>query len=74
MNTELLTVKEVAKYLKMCQITIYRLAKAGKIPAFKVGGDWRFKQSSIEKWIDENENSNGINGVNYKKELISKGA
>ena len=59
LNAEVLTVKEVAGYLKLCEITIYRLAKAGKIPAFKVGGDWRFRRSSIERWIREGEVKNG---------------
>jgi len=52
----------------MNPITIYRLANAGKIPAFKVGGDWRFKRDSIEKWIEDSENGNGKNhhSVNAK--------
>lgn len=68
MNSEVLTVKEIAEYLKMNPITIYRLANAGRIPAFKVGGDWRFKRNSIEKWIEDNENGNGKNhhSVNAK--------
>jgi len=48
---EILTLKEVAEYLKVTDRTIYRLAGAKKIPAFKVGGTWRFSRTDIDKWI-----------------------
>ena len=48
---EILTIKQVAEYLKVTERTIYRLAAAKKIPAFKVGGTWRFLQPDIENWI-----------------------
>ena len=51
MNTDIMTIKEVAAYLKLTEKTAYRLAAEGKIPGFKVGGSWRFKRSEIEKWI-----------------------
>jgi excisionase family DNA binding protein len=56
MNDQVLTVKEVAKYLKVNDRTVYRMAAVGKIPAFKVGSSWRFKQSEIEKWIEKQSN------------------
>ncbi len=52
MNTDIMTIKEVAEYLKLTEKTAYRLTAEGKIPGFKVGGSWRFKRSEIEKWID----------------------
>jgi len=51
--TEIMTVKEVASYLKMKPVTIYKLAKQGKIPAFRVASFWRFKKDLIDKWLDE---------------------
>ena len=48
---EILTVKQVADYLKVTERTIYRLAAAKKIPAFKVGGSWRFSRADIDAWI-----------------------
>ncbi len=60
MTDQIMTVKEVADYLKVNERTVYRMAAAGKIPAFKVGGSWRFKQAAIEEWIKEQ--SNGNNG------------
>ena len=48
---EILTIREVADYLKVTERTIYRLAGAKKIPAFKVGGTWRFRKADIDSWI-----------------------
>jgi excisionase family DNA binding protein len=48
---EILTIKELAEHLKVNERTIYRLAGAGRIPAFKVGGSWRFLLPDIEAWI-----------------------
>lgn len=48
---EILTIKEVAEYLKVTERTIYRLAAVKKIPAFKVGGAWRFSRADIDGWI-----------------------
>ncbi len=57
MNDEILTLKQVAEYLKLAEKTAYRLAAEGKLPGFKVGGSWRFKQSDIEKWIEQSKKS-----------------
>jgi excisionase family DNA binding protein len=46
-----LTVGEVAKYLRVHQTTIYRLLKTQKLPAFRVGSDWRFNLETIEEWM-----------------------
>lgn len=48
---EILTLKQVAEFLKVTERTIYRLAAAKKIPAFKVGGTWRFSKAGITEWI-----------------------
>lgn len=50
---EILTIKQVAEYLKVTERTIYRLAAAKKIPAFKVGGAWRFSLADIDRWIKQ---------------------
>lgn len=49
----ILTIKQVAEYLKVTERTIYRLAAAKKIPAFKVGGTWRFSRADIDGWIKQ---------------------
>lgn len=53
---EILTIREVADYLKVTERTIYRLAGAKKIPAFKVGGTWRFSRQEIDQWIKRQTN------------------
>ena len=51
MTDEILTLKEVAEYLKLAEKTAYRLTAEGKLPGFKVGGSWRFQKVDIQKWI-----------------------
>ena len=53
MSDEILTLKELATYLKLTEKTAYRLAAEGKLPGFKVGGSWRFKSEDVEVWIEE---------------------
>lgn len=50
---EILTLEEVADYLKVTPRTIYTLAREGKLPAFKLGGVWRFRRSELQSWIDK---------------------
>jgi excisionase family DNA binding protein len=52
-ESEILTIKQVANYLKVTDRTIYRLAAAKKIPAFKVGGTWRFSRVDVDSWIKQ---------------------
>lgn len=49
MGSDILTIKEVAEYLKLTLKTTYRLASEGKIIGFKVGGSWRFRRDEIER-------------------------
>ena len=57
MREDILTIKDVAEYLKVTERTLYRLAQEGRIPAFKVGASWRFKRADIDTWI-ENQKPN----------------
>jgi excisionase family DNA binding protein len=50
-DSEILTLDEVAVYLKAGKKTVYRLAQQGEIPAFKLGGTWRFRRSELDCWI-----------------------
>ena len=50
-SDEILTIEEVAAYLKAGRRTVYRLAANGQIPAFKLGGVWRFRRAELERWI-----------------------
>ena len=57
MTDEILTLKEVAQYLKLAEKTAYRLAAEGKLPGFKVGGSWRFRKEDIQAWITDQKTS-----------------
>ena len=55
--TPIMTVEDVAEYLQVHPSTIYRLLKRKRIPAFKLGSDWRFNRESIDHWrIDAEHN------------------
>lgn len=58
MSNEILTLKELAEYLKLTEKTAYRLAAEGKLPGFKVGGSWRFKHLDLEEWIESQKTKN----------------
>jgi len=49
---EILTLDEVAKYLKVSERTVYDWAQRGEIPAGKIGTVWRFKKSELEQWVN----------------------
>lgn len=52
MADEVLTIKEVAALLKLAEKTVYAMAQAGEIPAFKIRGQWRIKRAELDRWID----------------------
>lgn len=52
MTDEILTLSEVAQMLKVAEKTVYTMAQKGDLPAFKVGGQWRFRRTDLNAWID----------------------
>ncbi len=48
-----LTLEQIAEYLQMSTSSIYKMAQAGKIPAYKVGRQWRFKKEEIDAWVEK---------------------
>lgn len=50
---EVLTIKQLAKYLQMNEQTLYRMVKRGKIPVCRIGGSLRFPVDLINKWLGE---------------------
>ena len=52
MTDEILTLPEVAQLLKVAEKTVYTMAQKGDLPAFKVGGQWRFRRTDLDAWID----------------------
>ena len=53
MSVGIMSVKEVADYLNMKEQTVYRLVQQKKIPAIKIGGQWKAKKDHIDKLFDE---------------------
>jgi len=49
---EILTIPELAALLKVGEKTAYTMAQRGELPGFKVRGQWRFRRTDIEAWID----------------------
>lgn len=59
MQEILLTAEQVARYLRVDKFTVYRLVAQKKIPAFKVGNQWRFKRDLLDEWLKRNSNLAG---------------
>ena len=53
LRDEVLTLKEVAAFLKIAERTAYMMVQRGDLPGFKVGGQWRFKRKDIDEWMEE---------------------
>lgn len=68
---EILTTKEVADYLNLHPLTVHRYAREGKIPAFKIGTDWRFHKKYIARWIKEKLAYN-LQGKDKLKAVLNK--
>jgi len=60
-DDDILTLEEVAKYLRVSERTIYDCAQKGEIPAGKIRTAWRFKKSEIDKWVNEKLTSSSLN-------------
>ena len=53
---DFLTTKEVAEYLRVNPYTVYRLVAQRKLPAYKVGSQWRFKRTVLDLWLKKQMN------------------
>lgn len=53
----LMTVPEVSEHLRISIKTVYRMLKRKTLPAFRLGGEWRFRTEDLERWLDENSGS-----------------
>jgi excisionase family DNA binding protein len=55
MEREILTADQVADYLRLSRKSVYRLARAGVLPAKKIMNQWRFERTRLNEWIREKE-------------------
>jgi excisionase family DNA binding protein len=53
LDDEILTVQEVSELLRVHKATVYKLIRQGRIPAFRIGTDWRFRMESLSRWMAE---------------------
>ena len=70
---DILTLDEVATYLKAGKRTIYRLAASGEMPAFKLGGTWRFSKADLERWIATRTSEAAASTTGHPTQNKSKG-
>jgi excisionase family DNA binding protein len=63
---KVLTIPEVSEYLRVSRQTIYRMLRRGDIPAFRIGGDWRFNIEDLGLWI-EKESQARKSGLSRKR-------
>ena len=49
---QIMTLREVAKYLGLHARTVYKLTREGRMPAAKIGGQWRFKRDVLDQWLE----------------------
>jgi excisionase family DNA binding protein len=49
----ILTVREVAEYLRMSEAKVYRLAKERRLPVVRIGKTWRFRKDLLDKWLSQ---------------------
>ncbi len=61
-NRDVLTVEDVACYLKVTERHIYKLLSKRRLPAFKVGGVWRFRKADLEDWMSSGVKSMSVRG------------
>jgi excisionase family DNA binding protein len=50
-NSTIMTVRDVANYLRLSEAKVYRLAKGGCVPSFRLGKSWRFSRDLLDEWI-----------------------
>jgi len=61
--SDILTIEELAVYLKIPKSTLYKLVREGKIPSQKIGRHWRFRKGAIDHWLEEiRANASGSGG------------
>lgn len=58
-----MTLAEVAAYLRLSKDTVYRMASGGRLPASKVGSQWRFRRDDIDQWLEIHKNIKGVNAT-----------
>lgn len=59
---DVLTIEELADYLKIPKSTLYKLVREGKVPSQKVGRHWRFRKEAIDRWLENTRSDDDETG------------
>lgn len=59
-HDDIMTLREVAGYLGLHVMTVYKLTREGRVPAAKIGGQWRFKRDVLEDWLKSQMHRNTL--------------
>lgn len=63
-SSDVLTIEELATYLKIPKSTLYKLVREGRIPSQKIGRQWRFRKGAIDHWLEDTRASDPTTGGN----------
>ena len=63
-SDDVLTIDDLANYLKIAKSSLCKLVQEGKVPGQKIGKHWRFRKASIERWLEENNRMDRGEGGN----------
>ena len=59
-SIRLLTLSEAARLLQVSTRTLHRMIRSGDLPALKVGGQWRVRETQLQQWVEHRETSGGV--------------
>jgi excisionase family DNA binding protein len=59
-NIRLLTLSEAARLLQVSTRTLHRMIRSGDLPALKVGGQWRVRETQLQQWVEQRETSAAV--------------
>ena len=63
MTTKWLTIEQIAQYLQVSKEKVYKLCQRGRMPASKIGGQWRFKKEAVDCWAESKSNQPAKVGI-----------
>ncbi len=67
-DASLITIRDVAAYLKLSEATVYRMAQRGDIPAFRLGTRaWRFRKEDLDKWLQQKSQATPLYGADREE-------
>jgi excisionase family DNA binding protein len=70
---EIMTLQEVAAYLKLAERTVYLYAQRGQLPGIKIGSAWRFRRTDLDAWLDEQRRLTEVGTSGRRRRSENKG-